>query len=199
MTGRLVLASVSATRRDLLVRAGIAAESVAAGIDETTAMALALTEGRAAAALATDLAEQKARTVAARCGNALVIGADQVLEVDGRWLSKPTDRADAKGQLTLLRGRSHALHTAVCLVREAAVLWRHLNTSRLTMRILSDAAIERYLDDALPAALGSVGAYQLEGLGAQLFSHVDGNFFAILGLPLLPLLEALRQHGAAPP
>ena len=199
MSVPVVLASASRARQALLARAGLAFEAIAAAIDEAAAMERARAGVLDAAALAAGLAESKARAVEAGCAGSLVIGADQVLDVDGEWLGKPADRAEARAQLALLRGRAHDLHTAVCLVRDAAVTWRHLDTSRLTMRTLSDASIERYLDGALPAALGSVGAYQLEGPGAQLFSFVEGDFFAILGLPLLPLLEALRQQGAAPP
>ena len=118
-----------------------------------------------------------------------------MLECDGVWFDKPADRAAATANLQALRGKTHALVGAVVVTRDGRRLWQHVERSRLTMRRFDDAFIAAYLDAVGAPALQSVGAYQLEGLGVQLFSHIDGDYFAILGLPLLPLLDCLRRHG----
>jgi septum formation protein len=125
----------------------------------------------------------------------MVLGADQVLVLDGQAFDKPRDRAGAAAQLKLLRGRTHELVTAAVIVREGAPIWRYVSEPRLTMRKFSDAFLESYLDRIGQTAFASVGAYQLEGLGAQLFERAEGDWFAILGLPLLPVLAFLREHG----
>ncbi len=127
--------------------------------------------------------------------DALVIGADQILDCDSAWFDKPLDRMRAAADLRALSGKRHSLATVVCVVRDDLRLWHHRESARLTMRPLGDAFIEAYLDAIGEDSLASVGAYQLEGLGAQLFSRVEGDYFTILGLPLLPLLEFLRNHG----
>lgn len=141
------------------------------------------------------LARAKAEAVSPRHTGALVIGADQILECAGAWFDKPPDATAAARQLGSLCGRTHRLVSAVCVARDGQIIWQVVDAARLTMRPLSEAAIAAYLEKAGPEALESVGAYRLEGLGAQLFSAIEGDFFTILGLPLLPLLAFLRQHG----
>lgn len=151
--------------------------------------------GADAAVLAGSLAEAKAAAVSARDPQAVVIGADQVLELAGAWLDKPGTAAVARKHLKTLRGRTHHLHSAVCVVEGGRVLWRHVEAARLTMRAFSDGFLESYLEAAEPDTWQSVGAYRLEGPGAQLFESVEGDHFTIQGLPLLPLLDFLRRRG----
>lgn len=191
----LWLASASAARAALLRRAGIAAGIEPARIDEDEVKAAMRAQGADAPAVAEALAELKAARVARRHPGALVIGADQMLVCDGRWFDKPADRAQARAQLLALRGRRHDLVCALCVVRDGTVLWRHRESAAMWMRGFSDAFLDSYLDRAGPEVVDSVGAYRLEGLGVQLFRRIDGDFFAILGLPLLPLLDYLREHG----
>ena len=195
MSDKLVLASGSAIRAELLRRAGIDIVVDTANVDEAEIKASFQGEKRAAAECAVALAEAKASRVARRHPGALVIGADQMLVCDGVWFDKPRDLGEARRQLTALRGRRHELVAAVCVIRDATRLWHVVDRPALTMRPFSDAFLEDYLLTAGSAVLGSVGVYQLEGRGSQLFSRIDGDYFAILGLPLLPLLEFLRGHG----
>ncbi len=146
--------------------------------------------------VAASLALAKADEVRKRHMQALVIGADQILECEGRWFDKPQHREDAAKTLRTLRGRTHRLISAVAVHRGEECVWRHLETASLTMREFSDAFLERYIDDAGPGILESVGAYRLEQMGAQLFTRIEGDYFTILGLPLLPLLGFLRHAGA---
>ncbi len=192
---RLVLASASRARAAVLQQAGLAIEQMPAAVDEEEVKHALRAEGSPAAHVAETLADLKAQHVSRRARGAFVIGADQMLECNGVWFDKPADMDHARAHLMALRGVTHELITAVAVVRDGARLWRHVATARLTMRPFSDAFIERYLDDVGEAACQSVGAYQLEGRGAQLFSKVDGDFFTILGLPLFPLLDFLRGHG----
>ena len=150
-------------------------------------------QGAEAAARA--VAELKARHISKLAPDRLVIGADQLLECDGVWLDKARDENDAAQQLRLLRGKDHRLVTAVCVMQNEACLWSFVGAPRLRMRAFSDAFIETYLQAAGDEAFGCVGAYRLEGLGAQLFAEIEGDYFTILGLPLLPLLEFLRSRG----
>jgi septum formation protein len=189
----LVLASRSNIRRTLLSAAGVAVEIVPSDVDERAAEASApLPSPASAAAL---LARAKASKVARLCPGRLVLGADQVLALNGRRFTKPADRASARAQLRALAGRCHELHSAIAFVQDAAVLFEHVGTARLTMRTFSDEFIELYLDAAGAAATESVGAYQLEGLGVQLFERVEGDYFTVLGLPLLAAMDFLRRHG----
>jgi septum formation protein len=191
----VVLASSSAARAALLRAVGVPVIIEAPAIDEDAVKASLRASRATAAAMAELLAELKARRVAERHEGALVIGADQVLDCDGVAFDKPADTAAARRQLLVLRGRRHELVSAVVLVRDGQRLWHHVDRARLTMRAFSEDFVDFYLQSAGAAVLGCVGAYQLEGIGAQLFSQIEGDYFTILGLPLLPLLEMLRTHG----
>ena len=189
----LVLASRSDVRGKMLAAAGLRFEIRPAQIDER---ALEAEAGVAdAAAVARFLARAKAEAVARSLPGRLVLGADQTLARGSARFSKPANRAAAAEQLRALRGRTHELHAALALVRDGKVLFDCVDSARLTMRDVSDRFLAEYLDMAGAAALASVGGYQLEGLGVHLFERVDGDYFTILGLPLLPLLAFLRQNG----
>lgn len=189
----LVLASKSAVRGKLLAAAGLRFETRPAELDERAIEAQA--GPLDAAAVARLLARKKAEAVAAALPGRLVLAADQTLARGGKRFAKPAGRAEAAAQLRDLRGRTHELHSALALVRGGEVLFDCVDTARLTMRDFSDGFLDDYLDMAGGSALASVGAYQLEGLGVHLFERVDGDYFTILGLPLLPLLAFLRQNG----
>jgi septum formation protein len=189
----LVLASKSAARRALLEATGVAIEIKPASIDER---AVEVRIGKAdAGRVAAALAWEKAKIVAAEYPDRVVVGADQTLALGERRFSKAADRAAAREQLRALRGRTHTLHSAVAVMRAGEVLFEHADAAHLTMRAFSDAFLEHYLDAVGEAALASVGGYQLEGAGVQLFERVEGDYFTVLGLPLLPLLAYLRQAG----
>jgi len=188
----LVLASKSTARRALLAGAGIAVEVLPADIDERGIEAKApAQEAGAAAAL---LAREKARAVAAQRPGRLVLGADQTLVLGSRRFSKPADWAAAAEQLRALRGQTHALHSALSVMRDGKVLFEHADAARLTMRKFSDRFLQQYLEAAGDAVNASVGGYQLEKPGIQLFERIEGDYFTILGLPLLPLLDFLRRE-----
>jgi septum formation protein len=194
----VVLASASPARAALLRAAGIPILVDAAAIDESE-VKVSLQAARAEpAAIAEALAELKAQRVSRRHAGNLVIGADQVLDCEGVLFDKPADLAAARSQLLALRGRRHQLVSAAVLVRGGQRLWHHVARADLTMREFSTDFLDRYLRSAGGVALSSVGAYQLEGAGAQLFASIDGDYFTILGLPLLPLLGILREHGVLP-
>jgi septum formation protein len=187
----LVLASKSDIRGKILAAAGLRFEIRPAQIDER---AIEAQSGATdAAAVASVLARAKADAVAASMPGYPVLGADQTLALDAQRFSKPVDRTDAARQLRALRGKTHALHSALALVRDGTLLFACVETARLTMRDISDRFLDDYVDMAGDAALGSVGGYQLEGIGIHLFERVEGDYFTVLGLPLLPLLAFLRQ------
>jgi len=189
----LVLASKSAIRHAILRDARIPVAVEPADIDERGIEQRSAKED--AGELAAVLACEKARTVAARFPGRLVLGADQTLALGERRFSKSADRAGARRQLAALCGQTHELHSAVALVRGSSVLFEHREVARLTMRSFSDQFLEAYLDAAGTAVTASVGGYQLEKVGIQLFEHIQGDHFTILGLPLVPLLEYLRTAG----
>ena len=189
----LVLASKSTIRHAILRDAGIPVAVEPADIDERGIEQRSAKED--AGELAAVLACEKARTVAARFPGRLVLGADQTLALGERRFSKSADRAGARRQLAALCGQTHELHSAVALVRGSSVLFEHREVARLTMRSFSDQFLEAYLDAAGTAVTASVGGYQLEKVGIQLFEHIQGDHFTILGLPLVPLLEYLRTAG----
>jgi septum formation protein len=191
----LILASASSARQAILKNAGLVVASQPAGIDERAAEQPLLQSGAGADDLAQALAMIKAQRVSTQRPADLVIGADQTLEIDGERLSKPANMAAARRQLLKLAGKSHQLHCAVACCRDGAVIWQHAETATLTMRPLTPAWIGRYLATVGERALTSVGAYQIEGPGIQLFERIDGDYFAVLGLPLLPLLAFLRSQG----
>jgi len=189
----LILASRSVVRQVLLNAAGIPLEVCPADIDERAAQG---SDGStAAAATALLLAREKASVVAGRRPGRLVLGADQTLSLGADCFAKPADRAAARAQLRALSGRRHGLHSAIVFVQDDRVEFEHVAIAELTMRVLSEHFLDIYLDAVGTAATASVGAYQLEGLGAQLFERVDGDYFAVLGLPLLPALDFLRRRG----
>ena len=192
----LILASASTSRKRLLADAGIAAETDPADIDESIIKHECRRTGRSSTECATRLAEAKALAIAARHRDRLVLGADQLLDCDGEWFDKPRDVAEARDQLHRLRGRTHELVTAATVVRNKEPLWQAVERPRVTMRAFSDTFLDNYLASVGDRVLGTVGCYELERLGAQLMEKVEGDYFAILGLPLLPLLNFLRGAGA---
>ena len=180
----------------MLQAAGISFTAKASAVDERALEAPLLAEGMGPRDLAVALAEAKALDVAARHPGALVIGGDQTLELDGERFTKPGSAAAARAQLARLAGRGHQLHSAVAVAQDGRMAWRHVASAAMTMRPLDSAAIDAYLALVGDKVMGSVGAYQLEGPGVRLFEKIDGDFFVILGLPLLPLLAYLRDAGA---
>jgi septum formation protein len=189
----LILASQSKVRRALLTAAGIPVETDPADVDERALEAKA--QLQAAGAVAALLAREKAIVVARRHGGGLTLGADQTLSLGSERLTKPHDRDGARAQLRALRGHTHELHSAIAFVQHSAVLFEHVGVARLTMRDFSEQFLESYLDAAGASVTASVGAYQIEGHGLQLFERVEGDYFTVLGLPLLHALDFLRRVG----
>ena len=196
MTPPLILASQSPFRRMLMENAGLAFSAEAAAIDERAVEAALSERNPTPPEVAAALAVEKAQDVAGRNPGALVIGSDQTLSLEGRVFHKPADMAEAKSHLLSMSGRTHELNCGVALVRDGETLWNHVSIARLTMRPLSEEFVDRHLARVGTRVLASVGAYQLEGEGVQLFERIDGDYFTILGLPLLPLLAKLRNLGA---
>jgi septum formation protein len=191
----LVLASASRIRQTLLENAGLAFTVMPASIDERAAEQPLIDAGAPPEDLALALAMVKATTVSGARPDDLVIGADQVLAFEGERMTKPADMEAARRQLLKLSGKTHELHSAVVCARGGEVVWQHLATAHLKMRKLDPAEIGRYLAAVGTDAMSSVGAYQVEGRGIRLFEAIEGDYFAILGLPLLPLLAYLRSAG----
>ena len=192
----IVLASQSASRRALLEAAKIEFEALSPGVDEEAAKEALRADGLDARALADALAELKALKVSRRVPGGLVLGCDQTLSLDdGSMIDKAVDRADAARILRLLSGRVHHLHSAAVIVLNGEPIWRHVERVRMTVRPLSDAFIDAYLESDWEECRWCVGCYRIEGPGAQLFSKVEGSQFAIQGLTLLPLLDFLRVRG----
>jgi septum formation protein len=189
----LILASQSRARRMLLANAGLECEAIPATIDERVIQQQSgLQRPAEVAAL---LALAKARAVASMYPNRVVLGADQTLALGDRLFNKPAGRIEAAAQLRSLSGKTHELHSAIALIGDGEALYQGVSVARMTMRHLTDGAIENYLDAAGAAVTSSVGAYQLEGLGVHLFERIEGDHFTILGLPLLLLLPVLRDKG----
>jgi len=196
MAGKLILASASPFRKALLANAGIDVEAVPAQVDERALEAPLKDSGTSPEDVALILAEAKALDVSERRPGALVLGCDQTLSLGDEIFHKPADMEGARRHLLALSGRTHQLNSAVVLARDGQVLWRHVGVASLTMRKLDPAFIGRHLARVGDKALQSVGAYQIEGEGIQLFDRIEGDHFTIVGLPLLALLAELRKLGA---
>jgi septum formation protein len=194
-----ILASTSTSRRSMLEAAGVAMSVMAPNVDEELMTAMLTGGGADATAIADALAEAKALAVSQAHPDALVLGADQVLVCDGRMISKALEEGEARATLLTLCGREHELISAAVIAKGGTVLWRRVETARLRMRQFSGEFLERYLTAEIPEILGSVGCYRIEGLGAQLFSEISGDYFCIRGLPLIAVLAALRDYGAILP
>lgn len=191
----LILASASATRANLLRCAGIPFETRPAHIDEDTIKDSMLADGADARAIADALAEAKALRISLSCPGELILGADQVLDFDSELISKSPDLEAAAILLRRLRGKAHKIVTAAVLARDGVPIWRHLTVATMTMRDFSEAFLADYLADEGEGVLASVGCFQIERRGLQLFSRIDGDYYSILGLPMIPLLTALRTQG----
>ena len=189
----VILASTSASRRALLDGAGVPFTAKSPGVDEAAAKAALLGEGLGPRDMADALAELKA--VRLRAGDALVIGADQTLDFEGVLIDKAETLDEARERLKRLRGKAHKLHAAVVVAQGGQPIWREVQSATLWMRPFSDDFLEDYLAREGEAALSSVGCYRLEDIGVQLFSRIEGDYFTILGLPMLGLLDLLRRHG----
>lgn len=199
----LILASGSAVRQKLLAEAGLAFTAEDSRVDED-ALKTGFAQGEAGRhatpeaetdALALVLAEAKALAVSAKREGALVIGADQILSCEGRRYDKPKSMAEARANLLAFRGRPHILHSGLVIVKDGATIWNLTARATLTMRAFSEEFLDAYLDEAGERVMKSVGCYQLEGPGVQLFDRIEGDYFDILGLPMLPLLDELRRQG----
>ena len=194
MSTQIILASKSAARRAVLTGAGVPFEVSVAGVDEDAVKNAMLAEGASPRDVADALAELKAIKVS-RSKPGFVIGSDQTLEFEGKLYDKAETVDGAAERLRTMRGKPHKLHSAVVVAKDGAPIWREMVSATLTMRDFSDAFLASYLELEGEEALGSVGCYRLEGPGAQLFSKIEGDYFAILGLPLMGLLDLFRRHG----
>lgn len=193
---QLILASTSSARRMMLANAGVECDAMAPMVDEDTIKQSLLNQGIGARDLADALAEAKAVKLSSKNPQALVIGADQTLEcADGRLLDKAESRENAIAQLSLMAGKTHKLYSAAVIAERGEPIWRFVATSRMIMRPLSQEFIAAYVDSEWDQIRNCVGCYQVEGLGVQLFSQIQGSHFDIMGLPMLPLLSFLRERG----
>jgi septum formation protein len=194
-TPSVILASGSATRQSMLRSAGVPFEIDRPDVDEGALKNECRARGLSVAQTAEALALAKAKQIVPRHPGRIVLGGDQMLECDGEWFDKPVDRAAAGRQLMKLSGRTHRLHAATVALRDDQVIWRNIDIAELTIRPITPNFLEAYLDRVGDAILSSVGGYQVEGLGIQLFSAINGSHFTILGMALLPLLDFLRAEG----
>jgi len=194
----VTLASQSAARAQLLAAAGVPFTTMVAGVDEDALKAGLLAEGLSPRDIADALAEAKAVRVSAR-RTGLVIGADQTLDLDGALYDKARTPAEARERLLVLRGKTHKLHSAVVVAQDGQPIWREVEAASLRMRPFTDAFVEDYLRRQASVVLSSVGCYQLEGEGLQLFDRIEGDYFTILGLPMLGLLDLLRRYEVLEP
>lgn len=194
----VILASGSAFRARMLKSAGVCFSTIVPGVDEPAVRESLQAEGARVEDVAIALGELKALAVSRSHADALVIGSDQMLECNGVWFEKPADRDHARVSLIALSGREHRLVTSAVVARNGSRIWHTVGVVTMHMRPLSETFIDQYLDAMGGAATQSVGAYQLEALGSQLFTAVEGDYFTVLGLPLLPLLGFLRSHGVLP-
>ncbi|HOO82098.1 MAG TPA: Maf family nucleotide pyrophosphatase [Alphaproteobacteria bacterium] len=190
----LILASQSKARQDMLHAAGLDFEISSADLDENAIMIAARQDGKNPDEIAELLATEKARSVSAQTPGTLVIGSDQVLECEGQMLSKAANQNEAREKLKSLRGKTHCLISAVSVVQNEKILWKTVQSAELTMHDFDDNFLQQYMECAGEALTRSVGAYELESLGAQLFDKIEGDYFTILGMPLLPLLKYLREN-----
>jgi septum formation protein len=195
MTTPVVLASTSSSRKALLTGAGVAFTARAPGVDEDAIKTAMLAEGAPPRDVADILAETKAVRVSRKV-DGLVIGADTTVDLDGQLIDKAADLDEARARLKAFRGKTHLLHSAVVVARGGQPIWREVKTAKLSVRDFSDAWLEGYLAREGEALLWSVGCYRLEAEGVQLFDRIDGDYFTILGLPMVGLLDLLRRHGA---
>lgn len=196
MTANIILASTSPFRRALLENAGVAFDVDRPQVDERAVEEAVATSGVTPAEIALILAQAKAEEVSARQPASLVIGCDQTLSFEGQLLHKPKDMEEARRRLLAFSGQTHFLHSAVVVARGGQMIWSHVAEAAMTMRPLDPGFVGRHLARIGEKALSSVGAYQVEGEGIQLFERIEGDHFTIVGLPLLPLLKALRELGA---
>lgn len=195
---QVILASGSKARAQVLAGAGVTFDVAVAGVDEGAVKAGLLAQGNGPREVADALAELKAVRVSRKYPGALVIGADQTLDLEGQLFDKAETLAEARNRLLHLRGKTHKLHSAVVVARDGEAIWREVPAARLTMRPFTDAFLDAFLERGGEGLLGSVGCYRLEDDGVQLFSRIDGDYFTILGLPLMGLLDLLRRYGALP-
>ncbi len=195
---RLILASRSPSRQAMLKAAGVDFVVQAADIDERALTQELLSLGKDAGAVARGLAERKALAVSRQNPGDMVLGGDSILALGSELISKSADLASLRAELRRLSGKTHLLISAAALAHEGQVIWHHIETARMTMRALSDVFLDDYSAREGKAVLGSVGGYHFEGLGAQLFESVEGDYFSVLGLPLLPVLKELRVQGLLP-
>lgn len=191
----LILASASKSRQEMLRNAGVIFESQPVRIDEDAIRMSLVAEGAMPRDIADTLAEYKARRASEKSPGALVLASDQILALQGKVFAKAGSKQEAANHLRALAGKAHHLYSAAVIYEDGKPVWRHIGSARMAMHDLSDAQIDTYLDQVWPDISGCVGAYQAEALGAQLFARIDGDWFSVLGMPLLEVLSYLRMRG----